>query len=178
MCRHLLTGYRNYLAFIDQWASIILKEIMWTENRMVRRIATISKVPVAPGLLKEKKFKFQRKIQELVTMYKIWKEWIFNFDQTLLSYIIVGNTIFEFSGVQSVPVKGKEKGKQITGTLRIAAAGKFFSIQLIYIGKTQHYHTKGIPFPDRFDLYTQKTIGAMKPWLSGTLVTSSFPTLK
>ena len=57
---------------------------------MLRRIATTSKAPIAPGLLKEEKFTFQRKIQELVTWYKIPKELIINFDQTPLSYITVG----------------------------------------------------------------------------------------
>ena len=61
--RCLLTEYGGYFAFIDQWTSIILNEIMQTEKKMVRRIATASKVPVTPGLLKEKKFTFQRKIQ-------------------------------------------------------------------------------------------------------------------
>ena len=48
--------------FSDQWARNILNKIMWTEKKMVRGIATTSKVPVAPGLLKEEKFTFQRKI--------------------------------------------------------------------------------------------------------------------
>ena len=58
---------------------------------MVRRMATTSKVPVAPGLFKEERFTFQRKIQELVTWCKIPKELIINFDQTPLSYITVGH---------------------------------------------------------------------------------------
>ena len=123
---------------------------MQTGKKMVRRIATTSMVPVAQGLLKEEKFTFHRKTQELVTWHKIWKELIINFDQTLLSYITVVNTTLEFSRLQSVPVNGKEKGKQITGTFSITVAGKF--MQLIYTGKTQRYHPKGIPFPDRFDV--------------------------
>ena len=39
---------------------------------------------------------------------KIPKELIINFDQTLLSYITVGNTTLEFSGAQSVPVKERK----------------------------------------------------------------------
>ena len=143
---------------------------MQTGKKMVRRIATTSMVPVAPGLT------FHRKTQELVTWHKIWKELIINFDQTLLSYITVVNTTLEFSRLQSVPVKGKEKGKQITGTFSITAAGKF--MQLIYTGKTQRYHPKGIPFPDRFDVSHSTTIGATKPWLFSTLITSSLHTLK
>ena len=57
--RCLLTEYEGYLAFINQWASIILNKIMRTGKKMVRRISTTSKVPVAPGLLKKEKFPFQ-----------------------------------------------------------------------------------------------------------------------
>ena len=53
---------------------------MRTEKKMIMRIATTSKVPVATGLLKEKKFTFQRKIQKLVFWHKILKDLIINFD--------------------------------------------------------------------------------------------------
>ena len=51
--RCLLTEYGGNLAFSDQWARNILNEIMLTEKKMVRRLATTSKIPVAPGRLKE-----------------------------------------------------------------------------------------------------------------------------
>ena len=130
---------------------------MQTEKKMVRRIVTTSKIPVASGLLKEEKFTFQRKIQELVTWHKILKELIINFDQTPLSYITVGNTTIEFFGAQSLPVKEKGKGKQITCTFSITAAGKFLPMQFIYAGKTQRCHPKGIPFLDRFDVTHSKS---------------------
>ena len=38
--RCLLTEYEGYIAFIGQWTSIILNEIMQTGKKMVRRIAT------------------------------------------------------------------------------------------------------------------------------------------
>ena len=125
----MLTEYGDHLAFSDQWAKKILNEIMPTEKKMVRRITTTSKLPVAPGLLKETKFTFQRKIQELVTWHKILKEMVINFDQTPLSYVTVGNTTVEFFGVQLVPVKGKGKGKRFS----ITAAGNFL---LIYVRNT------------------------------------------
>ena len=68
---------------------------MPTEKKMVKRIATTSKVPVAPGLLKEEKLIFQGKIQNLLLGIK--------FRKNLL--LTVGNTTFKFFGVQSVLVK-------------------------------------------------------------------------
>ena len=154
--RCLLTEYGCHLAFSDQWARNILNEIIRTEKKMVRKINTTSKVPVAPGLFKEEKFTFQRKIQELVTWHEIPKELIINYDQTPLSYITVCNTTLVFSGTQSVPVKGKEKAKQITGTFSIIAAGMFLHMQLIYAGTTQRCHPKEIQFPDGFDVTHSK----------------------
>ena len=81
---------------------------------MVRRMATTSKVPIAPGLLREEKYTFQKKISDLVKWHNIHPDLVSNFDQTPLSYIIVGNTTLEFEGATSVPVKGKGKSKQIT----------------------------------------------------------------
>ena len=56
--RCLLTEYGGHLAFSDQQARNILNEIIRTEKKMVRKIVTSSKVPVAPGLFKEEKFIF------------------------------------------------------------------------------------------------------------------------
>ena len=83
--RCLLTEYGGHFVFRDPWARNILNEIMQTEKKMVRKIATTSKIPVAPSLLKQERFTFQRKIRELVTWHRIPKEFIINFDQTPLS---------------------------------------------------------------------------------------------
>ena len=95
-----------------------------------------------------------------------------------LSYITVGNTTLEFSGAQSVPVKGKGKGKQITGTFSVTAAGKFLPMQLIYAGKTNAANLKESHFQMDLTWHIQKTIGATKLWLSSALITLPFHTLK
>ena len=69
--RCLLIEHGVHLVFSDQWARNILNEMMRTEKKMVWRIATTSKIPVASGLAEEEKFTFQRKIQELVIWHKI-----------------------------------------------------------------------------------------------------------
>ena len=148
----LFTEYGGHLIFSNQWTRNILSEVMRTEKKMVRRIVTTLKVPFAPGLLKEENFTFQKKIEQLVTCHKIPKQLIINFDKMLLSYITAGNTTLEFSGGQLVFVKRKGKGNQIIGTFNITAAGKYLPMRLIYVGKTQRCHPKGIPFPDEFDV--------------------------
>ena len=52
----------------EQVERIIMNEIMRKE--MAKWTATTSKIPVAPDLLKEEKFTFQRKIHELVKMFE------------------------------------------------------------------------------------------------------------
>ena len=78
---------------------------------MVERMAMTSKIPIAPGLLKEEQLTFQRKIQALIKWHDIPKDLVLNVDQTPLSYITVGNNTLEYEGAKSVPVKGKCKRK-------------------------------------------------------------------
>ena len=80
--RCLHTEYGGYLAFSDQWARNILNEIMRTEKKMVRRIATTSNVPVALGLLKEKKLHFKERSKNLLLSIKFRK----NLLLTLIRY--------------------------------------------------------------------------------------------
>ena len=119
---------------------------------MVKRMAMTLKIPVDPGLLKEEQLTFRRKIQALIKWYDIPKELVLNFNQTSLSYITAGNNTLEFEGAKSVPVKGKGKGKQITGTFTVSSTGRFLPMQLIYAGKTNCCHPQGIEFPPGFDV--------------------------
>ena len=150
--RTLLIEHGGYLSFSKQWGRNILNDVARTDRKMVRRMATTSKVPIAPGLLRKEKYTFQKKINELVKWHNIPLNLVLNFDQTPLSYISVGNTALEFEGATLVPVKGKGKSKQITGTFTISASGKFLPMQLIYAGKTERFHPQGIKFPSEFDV--------------------------
>ena len=150
--RTMLVEHGGHLQFTDNWARNVLNEVQRSEKKMVKRTATTSKIPVAPGLLKEEQLTFQRKIQALIKWYDIPKELVLNFDQTPLSYITVGNNTLEFEGAKSVPVKGKGKGKQITGTFTVSATGRFLPMQLIDAGKTNRCHPQGIELPPGFDV--------------------------
>ena len=50
--RTLLIEHGGYLSFSKQWRRNILNEAAGTERRMLRRMATTSKVPIAPGLIR------------------------------------------------------------------------------------------------------------------------------
>ena len=150
--RTMLVENGGHLQFTDNWARNVLNEVQRSEKKMVKRMATTSKIPVAPGLLKEEQLTFQRKILALIKWHDIPKELVLNFDQTPLSYITVGNSTLDFEGAKSVPVKGKGKGKQITGTFTVSADGRFLPMQLIYAGKTDRCHPKGIEFPHGFHI--------------------------
>ena len=62
---------------------------------------------------------------------------IINFDQTPLSYVCSLNHTLHFEGGKSLPLVGKGKSKQTTGTFSCTKSGIFLPMQLIYHGKTK-----------------------------------------
>ena len=63
--RTMLVEHGKHLKFIDNWARNVLNEVQRSEKKMVKRMATTSKISIAPGLLKEEQT-FQRKIHTLI----------------------------------------------------------------------------------------------------------------
>ena len=86
---------------------------------MVRRKATTEKLPVNPGFLNEAKLNFQRKNKLLQSWHEISDDLIINYDQTPLSYVSSPNHTLEVQGAKSMPLVGKGKKKQITGTFSV-----------------------------------------------------------
>ena len=107
---------------------------------MCRRKATTEKIPVNPGLLKEAKLHFQRQIKQMQEWHQIPDDLVINFDQTPLSYVCIPNHTLHFKGGKSVPLVGKGKCKQITGTFSPTKSGIFLPMQLIYQDKTNRFH--------------------------------------
>ena len=64
----------------------------------------------------------------------------------------MGNNTLEYEGAKSVLVKGKSKGKQITGTLAVSTTRRFLPMQLIYTGKTKRCHPQATEFSSGFDV--------------------------
>ena len=62
----MLVEHGEHLKFTDNWAKNVLNEVQRSEKKMVKRMATTSKIPIAPGLPKEEQLTFQRKIQTLI----------------------------------------------------------------------------------------------------------------
>ena len=77
---------------------------------------------------------------------------IINFDQTPLSCACSPNHTIHFKGGKSVPLVGKEKSKQITGTFSCTKSGIFLPMQLIYRGKTNCCHPTGTEFLEGFNI--------------------------
>ena len=119
---------------------------------MTRRNATTAKIPVAPAFLAETKLYFQRKIRQLQSWHSIPDDLIINFDQIRLPYIVTGNSTLNEKVAKSVPLQGKGKRKQITGTFAVSMTGDFLSMQLIYEGKTPRCLPKDVEFPKEFDV--------------------------
>ena len=77
---------------------------------------------------------------------------IINFDQTPLSYVCTRDHTLHFKGDSSVPLKGKGKTKQITGTFAVSKSGLFLPMQIIYEGKTTRCLPKNVEFPEGFNV--------------------------
>ena len=120
-------------------------------KKMCRWKATTGKIPVAPGLLKEAKLHFQPQIKQMQEWHQIPDDLIINFDQTPVSYVCSRITLHSKSG-KNVPLVGKGKSKQITGTFSCTKSGIFLPMQLIYQGKTNRCHPTGIEFPEGFNI--------------------------
>ena len=150
--RTILVEHRGYLGVSRDWGRNVLYRMEREGKKMAVRIATTEKIPVAPGLLKEAKLSFQGKIKTVQAMHRVPEDLILSLDQAPLSYVFsAGHTLHE-KEAKSVPLVGKGKKKQITGTFTVTMSGIFLPMQLIYEGKTPRCLPQGISFPDNFNL--------------------------
>ena len=150
--RSLLVENGGCISLNDDWARKILYQMELQGKKMVRRMATTAKIPIAPYLLSEVKLDFQRKFKSLKAWHNKPLDLIINFDQTPLPYVCSSNNTLEVKGKSSVPIKGKGKKLQITGTFAISMTGEFLPMQLIYGGKTPRCLPKNVEFPEGFNL--------------------------
>ena len=149
--RSILVENGGYLSLNHQWGRNVLYRMEKENMKMVRRKATTEKLPVSPGFLNEAKLNFQRKIKFFQSWHEIPDDLIINYDQTPLSYVSSPNHTLEVKGTKSVPLVGKGKKKQITGTFSVTKSGLFLPMQVIYEGTTSRCHPR-IEFPDGFNI--------------------------
>lgn len=69
-----------------------------------------------------------------------------------MPYVVAGNSTLHEKGAKSVPLQGKGKKKQTTGTFAVSMTGDFLPMQLIYEGKTPRCLPKDVNFPNDFDV--------------------------
>ena len=115
-------------------------------------MVTTAKIPIAPALLNEIKFDFQRKIKKIQSWHEIPEALIINFDQTPLPYICSRNALMQRKDPLTFRWLEKERKKQITGFLTITMSGSFLPMQLIYKGTANHCLPIGVDFPADFDV--------------------------
>ena len=157
--RTILVENGGYLSLNHQWGRNVLYRLDKEGKKMCQRKGTTAKIPIAPGILKEEKLKFQRDIKTLQQQHNIPDELILNHDQTPLSYVCAPSRTLHTKGETSVPLIGKGKKKQITGTFTVTKTGEFLPMQIIYEGKTVRCHPQGIKFPEGFNItHTPKSL--------------------
>jgi len=129
--RSLLLENGGYIDLSTDWSRQVLYRFEKLGQKMTSRMATTAKIPIAPALLNETKLDFQRKIKELQAWHEI--------DQTPLPYICTGKRTYHKQGSSNVPLVGKGKKKQITGTFAVTMTGQFLPMQL-----ECHLHQKSL----------------------------------
>ena len=143
--RTLLVENGGHLSLSNDWARKVL-------YGMTRRIATTTRIPVAPALLAEAKLDFQLEIRQLQSWHDIPDNLIINFDQTLLPCVVTGNSTLNEKDAKSVTLQGKGKKKEITAAFAVSITGDFLPMQLIHEGRTPRWLPKDFEFPKEFDV--------------------------
>ena len=142
--RTLLKEYDGHIEFNKSWAQSIHRRLGYPKRK-----ATISKAPVAPGLLKEVGFTYHRPVYEVINAHKVPDALVINLDQTALPSFLISQYIIAKKGEKSVPITNVFDKRQITGTFAVTLAGDFLPIQIIYQGKTDRCHPE-YKFPEKF----------------------------
>ena len=111
----IIANYRSLLlenGDIDlstDWLRQVLYRFENLVQKMISRMATTAKIPVAPALLSETKLYFQRKIKELQAWHEFPEDLIINFDQTPLPYVCTGKRTCHTQSASNVSLVGKAK---------------------------------------------------------------------
>jgi hypothetical protein len=135
--KHLLT---------NSWASSLLKRMKYVKRKGTK---TAKKVPTN---LPEISNLFWSRISSTVEKYKIPPELTVNTDETGAKYVPVSEWTMEEQGSNQVSLCGLDDKRQMTVFLSISVQGDILPPQLIYEGKTNECHPKGVQFPDSWDI--------------------------
>ena len=116
--RSILIENGGYLSLNQQWGRNVLYRMEKEGKKMCKRRGTTEKVPVAPGLLKEMKLNYQRKIKQLQSWNDIPDDLIINFDQTPLSYVCSKNYTLEVRAQKTSLLLERENQNKLQERLR------------------------------------------------------------
>ena len=111
----IIANYRSLLLengdtdLSTDWLRQVLYRFENLVQKMISRMATTAKIPVAPALLSETKLYFQRKIKELQAWHEFPEDLIINFDQTPLPYVCTGKRTCHTQSASNVSLVGKAK---------------------------------------------------------------------
>ena len=105
---------------------------------------TTGKIEPSQQFISEEKLIFQKKISGANFYYDIPTESIVNLDQTPLSYVSPGKYAFQVKGVETVPIKGIDKKRQITAIFAISLSKEFFPFKFFMRTKQQDVYLSAL----------------------------------
>ena len=105
---------------------------------------TTGKIEPSQQFISEEKLTFQKKISGANFYYDIPTESIVNLDQTPLSYVSPGKYAFQVKGVETVPIKGIDKKRQITAIFAVSLSKEFFPFKFFMRAKQQDVYLSAL----------------------------------
>ena len=111
--RSLLLGNGGYIDLSTDWSRQVLYRFEKLGRKMISRMATTAKIPIAPALLSETKLDFQRKVKELKAWYEIPADLLINFGQTPLPYVCTGKRTYHTQRASNVLRVGKGRKSKL-----------------------------------------------------------------
>ena len=129
------------------WCESFLRRANFVERKGTKAAKKL------PEDFPQQKAAFLKQISDVIKKHAIPDDLIINLDETPLRIVPVAKRTLEQVGAKQVPIVGKEDKREITALLACTFSACLLPPQLLYEGKTERCHPKGVKFPAGWDIY-------------------------
>jgi len=136
-----LVEFGGYISFSKSWAYSVLHRMGYVQQK-----ATTSKSKMTEVGFSESKQLFLSDVRAIVIMEEVPPELVLNWDQTGVKIVPIDTWTMELRGSKHVELIGLQEKQQITTVFCGTLVEVFLPVQLVYKGKTTHWHPQFV-FP-------------------------------
>uniref|UniRef100_H3BFJ8 DDE-1 domain-containing protein n=1 Tax=Latimeria chalumnae TaxID=7897 RepID=H3BFJ8_LATCH len=159
----ILTAVATGISHID-WGTLVqyeghvdLSNRSWAESYLCCKGYVKCKGTMAawkiPEDLAVQKENFLEHISATVNEHKIPSELVLNFDQSGIKTVPISSWTLELEGTRQVAISGLEDKWEITGVLGYTLSGQMLPTHVLYQGKTDQCHPKGVKWEKGWDIF-------------------------